>query len=112
MNVEEFRDYCLAKEDVEESMPFGPDVLVFKVRNKMFALCDLDGFERINLKCEPEEAERLREAYPEISPGYHMNKTHWNSVSPKGKLKRSMLEKLIDKSYHLVLESTVKKKRK
>lgn len=110
MNIEEFRDYCLAKADVEESTPFGPDVLVFKVKGKMFALCDIDEFKRINLKCEPNKAIELREKHEEITPGYHMNKQHWNSVSPKGTLSNSLICQLVDDSYNLIRSSVSNKK--
>lgn len=111
MNVEDFRNYCLSKNWVEESTPFGPDVLVFKVKGKMFALCDIEQFERINLKCNPEKAILLREQHPEVSPGYHMNKEHWNSINPKGSLLNSTIFEWVDHSYQLVLESLPKKNR-
>ena len=110
MHIEEFRDYCLAKEDVEESTPFGPDVLVFKVKGKMFALYYIDEFKRINLKCEPARAIELREEFEEITPAYHMNKEHWNSLSPQGSLSNSMIFQLVDDSYDLILASMKKKK--
>ena len=109
MNVEEFRDYCLALDEVEESTPFGPDVLVFKVRGKMFALCDIDQFQRINLKCDPEMALELRERYAEVTPGYHMNKVHWNSVSPQGSLSNSQIFEWVDISYQLIKNSVKRK---
>ncbi len=110
MNVEEFREYCLSKEWVEESTPFGPNVLVFKVKGKMFALCDIELFERINLKCDPDKAIELREHYEEVTAGYHMNKQHWNSIDPKGSLKNSQIFEWVDDSYHLILSSIPKKK--
>ena len=80
MNIEEIREYCLSKKGAEESLPFSPSVLVFKVGNKMFALTDLANFEFVNLKCEPERAIDLRETFEGIKPAYHMSKKHWNSV--------------------------------
>jgi predicted DNA-binding protein (MmcQ/YjbR family) len=75
MNIEEIRDHCLAKPGVTEGFPFGEDVLVFKVMNKMFALTGLEGDPPyVNLKCDPERAIELREQYEDIRPGYHMNK--------------------------------------
>ena len=103
MHIEQLRDYCLAKPGVEESLPFGPDNLVFKVNNKMFLLASLDESPlRFNAKCDPEKAIQLREDYPCILPGYHMNKKHWNTVIIDGTLKTAELEDLIDHSYELV----------
>lgn len=110
MNIEDFRDYCLQKFDVEESSPFGPDVLVFKVGGKMFALCDIEEFKRINLKCSPENAIELRERYVEVSPGYHMSKEHWNSINPKGELQDSLIKSWVDISYDLIVQSLPKAK--
>ena len=111
MNIEQYREYCLSKEWVEESTPFGPDVLVFKVKGKMFALCDLVQFEMINLKCDPEKALELREQYSEVQPGYHMNKKHWNSIDPHGSLNDKQILEWTDDSYELILSSIPKSKR-
>jgi len=112
MNIEEFRKYCLAKPYVTEEFPFGPDTLVFKVAGKMFALTSLGGSEfTVNLKCGPEYAIELRDLYPEIRPGYHMNKKHWNTVSFEGSLNEQLLRKLINHSYDLVIGSLPKSKR-
>jgi predicted DNA-binding protein (MmcQ/YjbR family) len=79
MNIEEIRDYCLAKRRVTENLPFGDTALVFKVGGKMFALPDLSEENRgFTLKCDPERAIELREEYEDIRPGYHMNMTQWN----------------------------------
>lgn len=109
MHVESFRDYCLSKPGVTESFPFGHDTLVFKVMDKMFALTtlDSDGF-TVNLKCRPELAQEWRESFPEVKPGYHMNKTHWNTVDFEGSLDDSFLSKMIDLSYQLVVEGLPK----
>lgn len=111
MNIEEYREYCLSKDWVEESTPFGPDVLVFKVKGKMFSLVDLVQFEMINLKCDPEKAIELREQYSEVSPGYHMNKKHWNSIDPQGALSDQQILDWTDHSYDLILASIPKSKR-
>ena len=109
MHIEQLRDYCLAKAGVEESLPFGPDNLVFKVNNKMFLLASLDESPlRFNAKCDPEKAIQLREDYPCILPGYHMNKQHWNTVVIDGTLKTVQLKDLIDHSYNLVKEKSIK----
>ena len=82
LNLETIREFALFLPDVEESLPFGPDVLVFKTAGRMFLLLPLDTEDlRVNVKCEPERAIELREQYPEaVLPGYHMNKVHWNTV--------------------------------
>jgi predicted DNA-binding protein (MmcQ/YjbR family) len=107
MDILTFRDYCLAKEQVTESLPFGPDTLVFKVAGKLFALCDLNNFDTINLKCNPAFAIQLRETYPDqVLPGYHMNKQHWNTVSSS--LPDTLLYEWIDHSYDLVFKGLPK----
>ncbi len=101
MDIEYFRNYCLAKKGVTEESPFGPETLVFKVAGKMFALTDIDSFESINLKCDPERAVELRENYTGITPGYHMNKQHWNTVDATGSIDDRLLKELIDHSYEV-----------
>ncbi len=111
MDIETFRDYCLAKKGVTEDLPFGPDVLVLKVMGKMFALASLDAVPlRLNLKCDPEEAITLREEHPNnILPGYHMNKNHWNTLVLDGFLPNSLIFDLTDHSYNLVIQGLPKK---
>ena len=112
MNIEEIRDYCLAKPGVTEGFPFGGDVLVFKVMNKMFALTGLDGNPPyVNLKCDPERAIELRSQYEDIRPGYHMHKQQWNSVYFAAGLPRDLVLELIDHSYELVVQGLKKKDR-
>jgi predicted DNA-binding protein (MmcQ/YjbR family) len=102
MNIEEFRDFCLAKAGVTEEMPFGEETLVFKVGGKIFALTDINNFNSINLKCDPERAVELRDQYEYIKPGYHMNKKHWNTVILDSPISNILLQELIDHSYDLV----------
>jgi len=109
MNVKEFRNYCLNKNGVTETFPFGKDTLVYKVMGKMFALTGLEEEFRINLKCDPELAIELRERYPSVIPGYHMNKKHWNTVIVNGLISDETLKEWIDNSYELVVESLSKK---
>jgi len=112
MNVESFRNYCLAKKGVTESFPFDETTLVFKVMGKMFALTGLDNIEcTVNLKCDPEYALELRERWPEVREGYHMSKKHWNTVHFEGGLDEAMLCHLIDHSYELVVKGLPKKER-
>ena len=113
MNLETFREYCLAKPGAEETTPFGPDNLVFKVAGKMFALLALDEVPaRANLKCDPDRALELRDRYEEVQPGYHMNKKHWNTVELEGGIPERELKEMIDHSYELVVDSLPKAKRK
>ena len=113
MNIEEFQQYCLAKPGVEETLPFGPDTLVFKVMGKIFAITGLDEAEfRVNLKCEPGRALQLREQYPQIIPGWHMNKQHWNTVYFEDGLPETLLRDLIDHSYDLIVAGLPLKLRK
>jgi predicted DNA-binding protein (MmcQ/YjbR family) len=110
MDIEAVRDYCLKKTGAEESVPFGDDTLVFKVYGKIFLLMGLDG-QQFNVKCDPEEAIELRERYPEVQPGYHMSKKHWNTVITNGSLTHKQLAGMIDHSYDLVVKSLPKKVR-
>jgi len=109
MNIEFFRDYCLSKKGVTEGFPFGEGTLVFKVMGKMFALAGVDNFTYANLKCDPERALELREEYPEVQPGYHMSKKHWNSVYIDGGLSDDFFLQLVDESYDLIVGSLTKK---
>lgn len=109
MNIEEFRDYCIQKKGVTEEFPFDKNTLVFKVMGKMFALADVDLFESINLKCDPERAVELREQFQGVLPGYHMSKIHWNTVLVDADVSDKLLFQLIDDSYHLVAKSLTKK---
>ena len=113
MDLAEFRDYCLIKPGASEETPFGPDVLVFKVGGKMFALATLDEVPtRVNLKCDPDLALELRDRYDQVTPGYHMNKRHWNSVEIAGGIPDAALRKMIDHSYDLVARSLPKPRAK
>lgn len=112
MNIEEFRHYCLGKKGVTEDFPFDEKTLVFKVVGKMFALSALERLPpQANLKCDPERAIELREEYDgEIIPGFHMSKTHWNTVSINN-LPPKLIIELIDHSYDLVVSKMTKKLR-
>ena len=83
--------------------------LVFKVAGKIFAITDIDKFESINLKCDPEKAEDLRARYNAIQPGYHMNKKHWNTVVNHSDVNDKLLKQMIDDSYNLVIQGLPKK---
>ena len=110
MNIESLQQYCLSKKGVTEETPFGPDNLVYKVGGKMFLLASLDSVPlQFNVKCDPEEAIQLRDSYPCVTPGYHMNKKHWNTVTADGSVSDKLLQQWVDASYKLVLESLPKK---
>ena len=103
MDIEILRDYCLSKPGAEESLPFGPDTLVFKVKGKIFLLTGLNNEPlRFNVKCDPEKALELREEYACVQPGYHMNKKHWNTIVVNGTVSSRLLKEWIDSSYKLV----------
>ena len=106
MHLDEIREYCLSKPGVEEALPFGPDVLVYKVNGKLFLLTGFDNDPvQFNVKCDPEKAIELREEFPDtVLPGYHMNKKHWNTVLVNGILSSRQLRAMIDNSYTLVLK--------
>lgn len=103
MDIEQLRDYALTKTGVEESMPFGPDTLVFKINGKAFLFVSLESHPlQYNVKCDPEEAIELREQHACIIPGYHMNKKHWNTIIVDGTLSLKQLQLFIDHSFELV----------
>lgn len=109
MNIETLREYCLSKNHVLETFPFGEETLVFKVAGKIFLLAGLENPDRFNVKCDPELAVSLRDQFQEVQPGYHMNKTHWNTVYMNGRLSDSQLKQMIDHSYDLIVSSLPKK---
>ena len=105
MDLAKFREYCLNKPKATEGTPFGPDVLVFKVGGKIFALASLDEVPpRANLKCDPDLALELRDRYEQVRPGYHMNKKHWNTVEIESGIPDNEIRKMIDHSYQLVVK--------
>ena len=109
MNTETLREYCISKPGVTESFPFGGDALVFKVGSKMFALLSTESRPTtINLKCDPERAAQLREEHTAVTPGYHMNKTHWNTITLDGSVRTADVQEWIDLSYELVRNSLSK----
>lgn len=106
MDIESLRNYCLSKPAVEETLPFGPDTLVYKVGGKIFLLCGLNSeVLQFNVKSDPEKAIELRERYECVQPGYHMNKKHWNTIIVDGSVSNSMLKEWIDDSYELIVDS-------
>ncbi|SRR6266498_524030 len=113
MNIETLREYCLNKIGAEETTPFGPDTLVYKVNGKIFLLMSLDEESlSFNVKCDPEIAIELREHYSCVFPGYHMNKKHWNTVVVDGSVSAKQLREWIDHSYDLIVKSFPPKNKK
>jgi len=111
MHIETLREYCISKPHVNEKFPFDETTLVFYVAEKMFALVPLDDLEtKVNLKCDPERSAELREKYPQIKPGFHMSKLHWNTVNLEG-LSDDFIRELIDHSYEMVIRGFSRKKR-
>ncbi|MDT0439391.1 MULTISPECIES: MmcQ/YjbR family DNA-binding protein [Streptomyces] len=105
MSPDRLRALCLSFAAATEEFPFGPELSVFKVRGKMFALTALDARPlTVNLKCDPEDAIRLRAEHPGlIVPGWHMNKRHWNTVTVDGGLADRQVRELVEDSWDLVV---------
>lgn len=103
MTPAELRAFCLDFNEAVEEFPFTPETSVFKVLGKVFALTALDAEPlKVNLKCDPEEALRLRAEHAAIVPGWHMNKRHWNTVTVGG-LPDALVQELVEDSYDLVV---------
>ncbi|MBQ0757410.1 MAG: MmcQ/YjbR family DNA-binding protein [Amphritea sp.] len=112
MDYQAARTYMLSRPEAWEDFPFYPDVAVLKVRNKMFATLSYQaGVARMNLKCNPDEAQMLRDVFSAVSPGFHMNKRHWNTVLLDGSIPAGELERMIDRSYGLVVKGMTRKER-
>ncbi|MEW6998741.1 MmcQ/YjbR family DNA-binding protein [Colwelliaceae bacterium BS250] len=119
MNANIIDKYLLAKPLANLDYPFGRDVKVFKVKNKMFATLAVGKMGKgdehgnmhwwLNLKCDPDEAVMLRDIFPAIIPGYHMNKRLWNTVIVDGSIPQGELERMMDNSYMLVVSKMTKK---
>jgi predicted DNA-binding protein (MmcQ/YjbR family) len=108
MDIETLREYALGKNNVTEETPFGDDVLVYKVCGKIFMMMNFETPFEVSLKCNPELAAEYREHYESVNAGYHMNKKHWNTVTSSGDVPLTMMKKMIDHSYDLVVESLPK----
>ena len=109
MNIEDLRTYCLQLKGTSEGFPFDQKTLVFKVMGKMFALVDIEIFDSVNLKCETEKAVELREKFAGITPGFHMNKSYWNTVKLNEDVSDLLVYELIDHSYQQVILKLPKK---
>jgi len=118
MDDKQAQDYLINKPETILDYPFGDEVQVFKVKNKMFATLSLgkmgkgDGEQKdwwLNLKCDPDEAVMLRDIFDSVIPGYHMNKKLWNTVILDGSIPRGEVERMIDNSFMLVVSKMTKK---
>lgn len=99
------REYCLSKPGTSEDTPFDEVTLALRVVGKIFGLLELEAVPTsINLKCDPARAVELRERFEAVQPGYHMNKTHWNTVTIDGSVPATELRSMIDHSYELVVK--------
>lgn len=116
MDIQQFYEYCLSKKGVTEHFPFNEDTLVLKIGGKMFLLSSLSSWEngnpKVNLKCDPERAQELRDNYDGIQPGYHMSKKHWNTISINEDVADTLVKELIDHSYAMVFRSLPNKIKK
>lgn len=107
MDIAIFREYCLSLPEVEETLPFDDDTLVYKVSGRMFAMISISTPDHFAVKCHPDRAILLRDRYAEITPGWHLNKRHWNDVSIVGELSEGFLKAEIRHSYFAVVRSNV-----
>jgi predicted DNA-binding protein (MmcQ/YjbR family) len=113
MRPAKLRDHCVAFSGSAETFPFGPETSVFKVSGKIFAISRLNDHPlRVSLKCEPLLAEQLREAHPAVTPGYHLNKRHWNTVIVDGSLPDRMIRDMIEDSYDLIVSKLPRSRRR
>ena len=112
MDYNSAKHYLLSKPEAREDYPFGTDVLVPKIKGKMFAtLSHNNGVANMNLKCEPNHAFELRDIFPSVIEGYHMNKKHWNTIILDGSIPHGEIERMIDHSYSLVVKKLKKVER-
>ena len=111
MDLEKIRRFCLKKKGVSESLPFDEETPVYKVMGKMFLLSNLTPPVSINIKCDPEFAVELREKYDAVTPGFHMNKLHWNTVTLDGSIPDKYIYEWIDLSYELIVRGLPKKEK-
>lgn len=106
------KNYFLSKPETIETYPFRQDMAVFKIKGKMFATLSKNGdYYHCNLKCDPDEALILRDIFTAVIPGYHMNKRHWNTLILDGSIPNGEIERMIDRSYGLVVKGLKKKQR-
>jgi predicted DNA-binding protein (MmcQ/YjbR family) len=106
----DLRELCMGFSGAEETYPFGPNTTVFKVRGKIFAIASLDADPpSVSLKCEPDLAVQLRNDHTAITPGYHLNKVHWNTVVVDGSVPEQLLHDMVEDSYDLIVSALPKR---
>ena len=108
MDLETVRENCLNKKGVTESLPFDEDTPVYKVMGKIFLIANINPPVSINIKCDPEKAVELREHYSAVTPGYHMNKMHWNTILLENTIPNKFILQWIDDSYNLIVDGLKK----
>ncbi|PLY06085.1 MAG: MmcQ-like protein [Arcobacter sp.] len=112
MDLKTLEKILLSKSSSTKEFPFGDDVTVFKVKNKMFALYKInDNPLHLNLKCNPNDAIAYRDIYKCVTPGYHMNKKHWNTIILDGTMEDEILIEMINDSYELVVSKLTKREK-
>ncbi|MGB1237717.1 MAG: MmcQ/YjbR family DNA-binding protein [Pseudomonadales bacterium] len=118
MDYADIRGRLLSRPEAQEDFPFAPDIAVMKIKGKMFATLStgktLDGqasCPHINLKCDPEQALMLRDIFPAVIPGYHMNKRHWNTLVLDGSIPAGEVQRMLEHSYSLVVKGLTKVQR-
>ena len=112
MKYRAVKTYLVGKPEAVEDYPFGPEAAVFKVKNKMFAILGrYQDRDIVNLKCDPNEALMLRDIFDDVIPGYHMSKTHWNTIFIEGDVPTKEIKRMIDRSYTLIVKSLKKTQR-
>ena len=111
MTRKQLRDFCLSFPGAVEEFPFGPETHVYKARRKIFALSAMASPLKVSLKCDPDLADELRRSYPDVVPGYHLNKRHWNTVTLDGSLPDEMVLDMLEDSYDLVVSAMPRKTR-
>jgi predicted DNA-binding protein (MmcQ/YjbR family) len=110
MDAVALRACCLEQGGAFEDFPFTPEHSVFKVAGKLFAISALEREPlEVSVKCEPELAVELRNSYPAIRPGYHLNKRHWNTVTLDGSISDQLVRDMIEDSYDLVVSALPKR---
>jgi len=122
LTVQQAENYLLSKPETSLYYPFGDDCKVFRVKKKMFATIthgktaksaktsdEAKTYFWMNIKCDPDEAVMLRDIFPAVIPGYHMNKANWNSIILDGSIPKGEIERMIDNSYMLVVSKMTKK---
>jgi predicted DNA-binding protein (MmcQ/YjbR family) len=122
LTYQQAEKYLLSKPEAQVDYPFGDDIKVFKVKNKMFATLAIGKMGKaassengenkdwwMNLKCDPDEAVMLRDIFPSVIPGYHMNKRLWNTIILDGSIPKGEIERMMDNSFKLVVSKMTKK---